>query len=228
MARKKGKKKIKVRLELPKDDSTETNFTIILVLGMMLGMSCMGFWITNADLVFKPLNQMPMFLNLACPDSFDPNVPVPPTYADNQSCFLTQESPTIETWSDEWEKVSSPGAAAFFIVPGIEQQRLGNQNHPPQTADITCTAEADNSGTFTLSIVERSFDLSTTTIATQGMVSNSEECGLNNVPVQANKQYEIWVEIPSDQPAIRTFEFTVSVESYDGIPQNMNNKSLAL
>ena len=42
MARKKGKKKIKVRLELPKDDSTETNFTIILVLGMMLGMSCMG------------------------------------------------------------------------------------------------------------------------------------------------------------------------------------------
>ena len=65
MARKKGKKKIKVRLELPKDDSTETNFTIILVLGMMLGMSCMGFWITNADLVFKPMNQMPMFLNLA-------------------------------------------------------------------------------------------------------------------------------------------------------------------
>ena len=116
MARKKGKKKIKVRLELPKDDSTETNFTIILVLGMMLGMSCMGFWITNADLVFKPLNQMPMFLNLACPDSFDPNVPVPPTYADNQSCFLTQESPTIETWSDEWEKVSSPGAAAFFAA----------------------------------------------------------------------------------------------------------------
>ena len=226
MARKKGKKKIKVRLELPKDDSTETNFTIILVLGMMLGMSCMGFWITNADLVFKPMNQMPMFLNLACPDSFDPNVPVPPTYADNQSCFLTQESPTIETWTDEWDKVSSPGAAAFFIVPGIEQQRLGNQNHPPQTADVSCIAEADNSGTFTLSIIERAFDLSTTTIASQGMVSNSEECGLSNVPVQANKQYEIWVEIPSDQPAIRTFEFTVSVESYDGIPENMNNKSL--
>ena len=52
MARKdRKKKKIKVRLELPKDDKTETNFSIILAVCMMLGMGCMGFWITNADLV---------------------------------------------------------------------------------------------------------------------------------------------------------------------------------
>ena len=80
MAKKKNrKKKIKVRLELPKDDRTQTNFTIILSVCMMIGVGCMGFWITNADLVFKPINQMPMFLNMACPDSFDPSSPVPPT-----------------------------------------------------------------------------------------------------------------------------------------------------
>ena len=227
MARKdRKKKKIKVRLELPKDDKTETNFSIILAVCMMLGMGCMGFWITNADLVFQPVNQMPMFLNLACPDSFDANIPVPPTYADNESCFLTKESPSVETWTEEWEKVGSPGAAAFFIVPGIEQQRLGSLPHPPQFVNVECVAEADNSGTFTLSIVERAYDMTTTVLYSEGHVSNSEDCGLENVPVQANKQYEIWVEIASDQPAIRTFQFTINVDTYDGIPENMNNKSL--
>ncbi|HJM66574.1 MAG TPA: type II secretion system F family protein [Candidatus Thalassarchaeaceae archaeon] len=227
MARKKGKKKIKVRLELPKDDNTETNFTIILMISMMLGMSCLGFWITNADLVFKPMNQMPMFLNLACPDSFDPNVPVTPTYADNESCFLTKESPSVETWTEEWDKVGSPGAAAFFVVPGIEQQRLGSLPHPPQFVKVDCLAEADNSGTFTLSIIERSYDMRNTTVLySEGEVSNSEDCGIPNVAVQANTQYEIWVEVPPDQPPIRNFQFTVSVDAYDGIPENMNNKSL--
>ena len=67
MARKKDK--IRVNLELPKDDKTQSNFIAILMVGMFLGISCLGFWITNADLVFKPANGNPMFLNLACPDS---------------------------------------------------------------------------------------------------------------------------------------------------------------
>ena len=112
----------------------------------MIGVGCMGFWITNADLVFKPINQMPMFLNMACPDSFDPSSPVPPTYSDNESCFLTQESPTIETWTEEWSKVGSPGGAGFFEVSGIDKQRLGTMPHPQQYADIEFASEADNNG----------------------------------------------------------------------------------
>ena len=226
MAKKNRKKKIKVRLELPKDDRSETNFSIILAICMMLGVSCMGFWITNADLVFKPINQMPMFLNMACPDSFDANSPVPPTYSDNESCFLTQESPSTEIWTEEWSKVGSPGGAGFFIVPGIDKQRLGTMPHPQQFANIECSAEADNNGVFTLSVVERYYDLTTSVQDSAQIVANSDDCGLQDIPVEANKKYEIWVEIEPGQPSLRTFEFTVSVDAYDGIPDNMNNKSL--
>ena len=109
MARK--KEKIRVNLELPKDDKTQSNFIAILMVGLMLGISCLGFWITNADLVFKPANGNPMFLNLACPDSFDPMDPSGPSYYDNQTCFLTKESPKEEVWEESWPRVSPPGLA---------------------------------------------------------------------------------------------------------------------
>ena len=87
------------------------------------------------------------------------------------------------------------------------------------------TSEADNNGVFTLSIVERYYDMTTVQDSVQ-VVANSNDCGLQNVPVEANKRYEVWVEIEPGQPTLRTFEFTVSVDAYDGIPDNMNNKSL--
>ena len=49
MARKKDK--IRVNLELPKDDKTQSNFIAILMVGMLLGISCLGFWITNSGLI---------------------------------------------------------------------------------------------------------------------------------------------------------------------------------
>ena len=63
MARK--KEKIRVNLELPKDDNTQSTFIAILLVGMLMGIACLGFWVTNADLVFKPVNGNPMFINLA-------------------------------------------------------------------------------------------------------------------------------------------------------------------
>ena len=52
MARK--KEKIRVDLDLPKDDNTQSTFVAILLVGMLMGIACLGFWVTNADLVFKP------------------------------------------------------------------------------------------------------------------------------------------------------------------------------
>ena len=88
MARKKDK--IRVDLELPKDDKTQSNFIAILVVGMLLGICCLGFWITNADLLFKPVNGNPMFINMVCPDSFDANDPNDGAQSD--PIFATSES----------------------------------------------------------------------------------------------------------------------------------------
>ena len=46
MARKK-KEKIRVELNLPKDDKTQTTFLAILMVGVMMGLFCFGFWITQ-------------------------------------------------------------------------------------------------------------------------------------------------------------------------------------
>ena len=91
MARK--KEKIRVNLELPKDDKTQSNFIAILMVGMLIGITCLGFWLTNSGLVLPQANGNPAFLNMACPDSFDAMDPAGPTYFDNQTCFLTEESP---------------------------------------------------------------------------------------------------------------------------------------
>ena len=138
MARK--KEKIRVDLELPKDDNTQSTFVAILLIGMLMGIVSLGFWVTNADLVFKPVNGNPMFLNLACPDSFDPMDPTGPTYYQNQTCWLTEESPNEEQWVESWPRVRPPGLAKSFHVPGMSAtQRIDNgqqQQHPPTH---TCT-----------------------------------------------------------------------------------------
>ena len=46
MARKKDK--IRVELDLPKDDSTPTKLYVILGISMFLGVASLGFWVTNS------------------------------------------------------------------------------------------------------------------------------------------------------------------------------------
>ena len=49
MARKKDK--IRVNLELPKDDKTQSNFIAILLVGMLLGISCLGYLLSAVGLI---------------------------------------------------------------------------------------------------------------------------------------------------------------------------------
>ena len=104
MARKK-KGKIRVKLDLPKDDSTRRNFLTITILGVFLGLLSLTFWATNASLVFgvlapAPANGNPVFINTAC--GFDPNGPTP-DYSQNESCFWTKERAATQTMPLQWE-----------------------------------------------------------------------------------------------------------------------------
>ena len=68
MARRK-KNRIKVDLDLPKDDSTLTKLYSIIGLTLLLGISSLGFWIINTDFV-PTQNGQRMFINMYC--EFDP------------------------------------------------------------------------------------------------------------------------------------------------------------
>ncbi len=229
MARRK-KDKIRVELSLPKDDKQEQTFQAILLVSVMIGVACMGFWATNSDLIFKPTNGMPMFLNLACPESFDPNSMVTPNYADNQSCSLTQETPTYEVWAEEWEGVSSPGLAKSFEIPGIATHDLDGLPHPPVIMSMTCQAIADQNSKFVIRMVKADSWGNRTEIMRYDGVANAAECGFDGLRVTPSVEldrdyYEMQILVASGDPRLKEFNFQVTVETYDGIPANMNNKS---
>ena len=234
MARKKDK--IRVNLELPKDDKTQTNFIALLMVGMLLGISCLGFWITNADLVFKPTNGQPMFLNLACPDSFDPNDPTGPTYYDNQTCWLTEESPNEEVWEDTWDRVSPPGTAKGFHVPGMSNTQLIDDGqvkpHPEQPMTVTVEASAYQDYEFEIRIYHYALGSNDrSTILTMTCFANAA-CSESVPHVDPGGEYQFWLIFNSPEgdssALLNSVDFKIAVDSWDGIPENMNNKSLWL
>ncbi len=157
MARKK-KEKIRVDLELPKDDNTQTVFMAILMVGILIGLLFLGFWILNADLVFKPANGNPMFLNLVCPydeqtgDGFIADDHTGTNYAQNQSCALTQESARTEVWSEEWDRVQQPGVAKAFEIPGMDPYTLQGTQHPIQPMRVHVDADSDRPIRYSVTI----------------------------------------------------------------------------
>lgn len=157
MARKR-KEKIRVDLDLPKDDNTQTIFMAILMVGIIFGLAFLGFWILNADLVFKPANGNPMFLNLVCPyneqtgDGFIADDHTGTNYAQNQSCPLTQESPKTEIWSEQWDRVQQPGVAKSFQIPGMDPYTLQGTQHPIQPMRVHVDATSDRPIRYSVTI----------------------------------------------------------------------------
>ena len=236
MARK--KEKIRVNLELPKDDKTQSNFIAILMVGMLIGITCLGFWLTNSGLVLPQANGNPAFLNMACPDSFDAMDPAGPTYFDNQTCFLTEESPNEEVWSESWPRVKPPGLAKSFNVPGMSPNQLIDngqlQQHPQQEMRVAVSADAYQSYQFEVAVYH--YKIGSTQrdqIMTFSCVANDGTC-VGEVPhVEPGGEYQLWIkfQMPSDGDSatmLNSVDFTVTVQSWDGIPENMNNKSLWL
>ena len=236
MARKKDK--IRVNLELPKDDKTQSNFIAILMVGMLLGISCLGFWLTNSGLILPQANGNPAFLNMACPDSFDAMDPAGPTYFDNQTCWLTEESPKEEVWSESWPRVKPPGLAKSFNVPGMSANQLIDngqlQQHPQQKMRVAVSADAYQSYQFEVTVYHYKIGSPERDhILTFSCVANDGTCTGEVPHVEPGGEYQLWIkfEMPSDGDSstmLNSVDFTVTVDSWDGIPENMNNKSLWL
>ena len=119
MARKKDK--LKVDLELPKNDTTLTKLYIILGIGMITGMSSMGFWFINSPFLPTP-NGQPMFVNIAC--GWDPTFQ--PDLDANESCDLMKDIPQTSVFEGPkpWTKVLAEGQR--FTAPGLLVEERGN------------------------------------------------------------------------------------------------------
>ena len=225
MARKK-KNKIVVNLDLPKDDSTMTKLYGILFVSILLGMSTAVVWVTNSGFI-PTSNGEPMFTNVACGiitgdnEAFNGNSK--PTYAQNESCSLLQDSPDVVSWNDEpWEDIILTGKN--FDVPGVDPQATGGEV-VVQPLTLTCEAEASGPVSYTVAIRDRYGDIVSPSF-TGNTGLTTDECLIEIESIDPGTRYELVVQSNTDNEPLDQFTFTMEIEYYDGIPANMNNKSL--
>ena len=224
MARKK-KNKIVVNLDLPKDDTTMTKLYGILFVSILLGMTTAVVWATNSGFI-PTSNGEPMFTNVACGvitgDNEAFNGQTKPTYAQNQSCSLLQDSPDIVSWSDEpWEDVQFRGKN--FDVPGVDPQATGGEV-VLQPMTLTCEAEASEPATYTVAIRNRNGEVLDYYIGNTGV--SSDKCIIEMNSIDAGTRYEIIAQSNTENVLLDSFTFNMDIQYFDGIPANMNNKSL--
>jgi len=217
LARKKDK--IKVDLELPKADTTMIKLYGILGVCMILGISSIVFWFINSPFLPTP-NGQPMFVNLAC--GRDPTFH--PDMDSNESCFLMHDESQTSTYTapKAWSKFYKKGQR--FIVPGLMQEDRGNFTDEllqPFTWD--CVAKADEAIPYTLQL----WDSEQRILTESKGFANDGKCQLKYPHVEPGEQYSI-VAYSDDTGGmkLRPMEFSLSIETYDGIPENMNNASL--
>ncbi|DAC51356.1 MAG TPA: type II secretion system F family protein [Candidatus Poseidoniales archaeon] len=225
MARKK-KNKIVVNLDLPKDDSTMTKLYGILFVSILLGMSTAVVWVTNSGFI-PTSNGEPMFTNVACGiitgdnEAFNGNSK--PTYAQNESCSLLQDSPDVVSWNDEpWEDIILTGKN--FDVPGVDPLATGGEV-VVQPLTLTCEAEASGPVSYTVAIRDRYGDIVSPSF-TGNTGLTTDECLIEIESIDPGTRYELVVQSNTENEPLDQFTFTMEIEYYDGIPANMNNKSL--
>ncbi|MDP6640164.1 MAG: type II secretion system F family protein [Candidatus Poseidoniaceae archaeon] len=230
MARKK-KNKIRVDLDLPKDDTTLTKLYGIIGICMIVGISSMVFWVINTDFI-PTQNGQPMFINLYC--DHDPRFQ--PTYAENQSCDILQDTPQPATWTPDevWRGVSSK--AQDFDVPGIDNETIGlyPRSELPQELQLECLVKDSKPVPFTVEIRDPNGRLMTWYESGFKQYSNDTNnaenfgagCDLVIPDVPPDEGYTIAFLSQDETETLDSVTFTISVLTYDGIPDNMNNKSL--
>ena len=239
MARRKGrrkKQKIRVDLDLPKDDKTRQRFLAITISTSLIGMVFLGFWAMNADFISQPANGNPVFVNTMCnalgAQGFDSNLP--PEYADNESCWLTKERPNTQTWTAEWPDARGPGLGQSFEIPGMDPNRLGNLPHPETELRMTCNAKAPEAYAFSVTVWEPNDAGTITTPFVVQSVTNWEPtdsepdnpCSIVIPDAKTGPGWEIWLQFDRGLPNMKLFSMTIEVDSYDGVPNYMNNASL--
>ena len=222
MARK--KQKIVVDLDLPKDDPTKRNLQIILAFSIILGMTSGLFWVTNSGFI-PTANGEPLFTNIACQTitgdaAFNSNIA--PSYAVNETCSLLKDEAQIVTWEEnDWEYVDR--LAISFVMPGIEEQYKTGVFGKEQGfyANCSATATVPTDYTFAIRDAQRSI-----VAFYNGTTGKNEQCNFIIEDLPAGDRYEIGFWVPERDAVLATASFEVTAHVYDGIPDNMNNKSL--
>ena len=221
------KKKIVVDLDLPKDDPTQRNFLIILFLSIMLGTASGLFWITNSG--FLPTaNGEPMFTNLACSTMTGDqafNGPGTPTYAMNESCSILKDNPEVVVWEETegWENVERAGAS--FDMPGIDRNFVDGVVIT-QPVTVTCTLSAPEPTPYTVAIRDK---YKMTIEYNQGVAGEpGDDCSLFVEDLEPGERYEFGFWVDEREQVLSNVKFRFEAQYYDGIPDNMNNKSLWL
>ena len=221
------KKKIVVDLDLPKDDPTQRNFLIILFLSIMLGTASGLFWITNSG--FLPTaNGEPMFTNLACSTMTGDqafNGPGTPTYAMNESCSILKDNPEVVVWEETegWENVERAGAS--FDMPGIDRNFVDGVVIT-QPVTVTCTLSAPEPTPYTVAIRDK---YKMTIEYNQGVAGEpGDDCSLFVEDLEPGERYEFGFWVDERDQLLSNVKFRFEAQYYDGIPDNMNNKSLWL
>ena len=221
------KKKIVVDLDLPKDDPTQRNFLIILFLSIMLGTASGLFWITNSG--FLPTaNGEPMFTNLACSTMTGDqafNGPGTPTYAMNESCSILKDNPEVVVWEETegWENVERAGAS--FDMPGIDRNFVDGVVIT-QPVTVTCTLSAPEPTPYTVAIRDK---YKMTIEYNQGVAGEpGDDCSLFVEDLEPGERYEFGFWVDDREQVLSNVKFRFEAQYYDGIPDNMNNKSLWL
>ena len=212
MARKK-KEKIIVKLDLPKNDTTLTKLYAILAVSIFLGLACFAFWITNSHFLTSP-NGQPLFVNSVC--GYDMNVV--PTFEDNESCPILKDEPDVlvMTPEDPWLEFKSLGQ--LFNVPGMDENLTSVRPEQPLTA--TCSVETSVPSDYTFRINEPSgapiAEYNGNTYA------KDDDCLLYIQNMEAGEMYQ--VVIVSDE-VVSEATYKLEMDYFDGVPENMNNKS---
>ena len=222
------KKKIVVDLDLPKDDPTQRNFLLILFFSIMLGTASGLFWITNSG--FLPTaNGEPMFTNLACSTMTGDqafNGPATPTYAMNESCSILKDNPEVVVWEETegWENVERAGAS--FDMPGIDRTFVDQGVVITQPVTVTCTLSAAEPTPYTVAIRDK---YKMTIAYSQGVAGEpGDDCSLYVDDLEPGERYEFGFWVDDRDQVLSNVKFRFEAQYYDGIPDNMNNKSLWL
>ena len=233
MARRRAsKKKIKVDLDLPKDDKTVSRMYQISTVTVLIGLICIGFWFTNSS--FLPTqNENPMFVNMYCSmngaQGFDGMIQ--PSYVNNESCDILVDKPRERTWVSEGTWSGLDGKAKTFVVPGMSVSQLQGMSHPDQRLTVDCDASSDDFGSlsYEVSIWKDGESLGENWEHTGTAGESDGSCSID-VPHAEPGEYTFRV-LPGTPPSsLQTkpdfqFDFTLTVMAFDGIPENMNNKS---
>ena len=234
MARKK-KKKLVVELDLPKDDTTLRKLYIIIFFSIILGLSSGVMWATNSGFI-PTANGEPMFTNVYCGATAQDDIGtdfaaefsgnVKPSYQANESCAILKDDPDKLEWSEQpWKNIVS--RAKKFDVPGMSEQFKGDVV-VEQPLSLSCSVEAATPTEYTVVIRDPDLNVLPGGSFTGTTGKASDVCNIEIDDIAPDNRYEVAIFSNEEGKRLSSAQFDLTLDFYDGIPTNMNNKSFWL